>query len=531
MVSVVVGVEGEVDAGGGGGSARVGIVVVAYNAAGTLARVLDRIPRDFRSRVAEVFVSDDSSTDSTYLVGLGYKQVVDDLPLSVVRNPENLGYGGNQKVGYRWAVEQGLDIVVLLHGDGQYAPEFLPQMVAPLEFGNADAVFGSRMLERGAARKGGMPFYKYVGNRILTGVENKALGTSLSEFHSGYRAYRVSSLRRLDFESYSDDFDFDTEIIIDMVDKRMRIEEIPIPTFYGDEICYVNGMRYARQVIQDVAAYRFRNAIAVGAGDAVGAERVAPGVEGVVAPGGDGDVAAVVEGGYPFKWHPSSSHGRLLARAGSASAMRVLDLGCAAGFLSEQLRLRGHHVTGVDLQHSEGVEDRTDEFVRADLAEGLPDGLRGPFDLVIAGDVLEHLRRPEVLLNQIHGVIAPNGALLVSVPNFSHWYPRVRVAAGVFGYDKRGILDEDHVRFFTRKTVTRLFASTEWHVVRREAVGVPWEELLRSDSKADKAIRAAEKAALVAREPLFAYQFLFELVEASTGTRPTPPAPNAATTP
>ena len=155
MSSVVAGLVEEDEAGPDKVLARVGIVVVAYNAAATLAKVLDRIPKEFRSRVAEVFVSDDSSTDATYLVGLGYRQVVDDLRLSVVRNPENLGYGGNQKVGYRWAIEQGLDIVVLLHGDGQYAPEFLPQMVAPLELGSADAVFGSRMLERGAARKGG----------------------------------------------------------------------------------------------------------------------------------------------------------------------------------------------------------------------------------------------------------------------------------------------------------------------------------------------------------------------------------------
>lgn len=520
MASVIAGAEREVDASRDRASARVGIVVVAYNAAGTLAKVLDRIPKDFRSRVAEVFVSDDSSTDSTYLVGLGYQQVVDDLPLTVVRNPENLGYGGNQKIGYRWAIEQDLDIVVLLHGDGQYAPEFLPQMVAPLESGSADAVFGSRMLERGAARKGGMPLYKYVGNRILTGVENKALGTSLSEFHSGYRAYRVSSLRRLDFESYSDDFDFDTEIIIDMVDKRMRIDEIPIPTFYGDEICYVNGMRYARQVIQDVAAYRFRSAIAT---STVGDERAsAPAdipVAGILT---GGSATAVGDGGYPFKWHPSSSHGRLLARAGGGTPMRVLDLGCAAGFLAEQLRLRGHYVTGVDHQHCDGVTDRTDEFIQADLGDGLPDGLRGPFDLVVAGDVLEHLRHPEVLLTQIHSVIAPNGSLLVSVPNFSHWYPRARVALGAFGYDKRGILDEDHVRFFTRKTITRLFASTEWHVVRREPVGVPWEEILRHNSKADNALRAVEKAALLARETLFAYQFLFELVEASTGAHMAP---------
>ena len=100
---------------------RIGILIVAYNAASTLVKVLDRIPEDFRERVTEVLVSDDYSSDDTYLIGLGYQQDRTDLPITVIRQPHNLGYGGNQKAGYRWAIEQGLDIVVLLHGDGQYA--------------------------------------------------------------------------------------------------------------------------------------------------------------------------------------------------------------------------------------------------------------------------------------------------------------------------------------------------------------------------------------------------------------------------
>src|SRR6478672_4608516 len=107
---------------------RIGIVVVAYNAASTLASVLDRIPADFRHRVEGVFIGDNHSDDSTYHVGVDYQQG-GDLPITVVRHPRNLGYGGNQKAGYRWAIEQGFDIVVLLHADGQYAPEFLPEIV------------------------------------------------------------------------------------------------------------------------------------------------------------------------------------------------------------------------------------------------------------------------------------------------------------------------------------------------------------------------------------------------------------------
>jgi glycosyltransferase involved in cell wall biosynthesis len=234
---------------------RIGILVVAYNAASTLASVLDRVPQSFRHRIAQVFVCDDASDDSTYLVGLGYQQTSQDLPLTVIRHPQNLGYGGNQKVGYRLAIEHDLDIIVLLHGDGQYAPESLPDIVGPLERGECDAVMGSRMMTKGAARKGGMPLYKYIGNRILTGFENRMLGTSLTEFHSGYRAYSVKALASIPFGQNSDGFNFDTQIIIQLFDAGKRIVEVPILTYYGDEICYVDGLKYAKEISLDVTRY------------------------------------------------------------------------------------------------------------------------------------------------------------------------------------------------------------------------------------------------------------------------------------
>ena len=224
---------------------KIGILVVAYNAATTLASVLDRIPKDFVPKITKVIVNDDYSKDSTYLVGLGYQRMFPDLPLEIIRHPRNLGYGGNQKAGYRWAIEQGLDIVVLVHGDGQYPPEMLPQIVEPLERDHCDAVFGSRMMVKGEARKGGMPLYKYVGNRILTTFENKVAGMSLSEWHSGYRAYSVAALRDIPFDRNADGFEFDTQIILQFHEAGKRICETPIPTYYGDEICYVDGMGYA----------------------------------------------------------------------------------------------------------------------------------------------------------------------------------------------------------------------------------------------------------------------------------------------
>ncbi|MFZ9622671.1 MAG: glycosyltransferase family 2 protein [Ilumatobacteraceae bacterium] len=235
---------------------KIGILVVAYEASATLESVLNRIPSDFRSTLHTILVCDDASSDDTYQVGMRVKQSRPDLPLEVIRRPVNLGYGGNQKAGYRWMIDHGLDVVVLLHGDGQYAPEFLPFMVAPIVDGRADVVFGSRMLERGAALRGGMPKYKFVGNKILSFLQNRIAGVSLSEWHSGYRAYSVASLARVGFELNADYYDFDTQIILQMIESNQRILEIPIPTFYGDELSRVNGIRYGWRILKHTLRWR-----------------------------------------------------------------------------------------------------------------------------------------------------------------------------------------------------------------------------------------------------------------------------------
>lgn len=232
------------------------MLVVAYEASATLEAVLNRIPQDFRSSITRILVCDDASTDDTYQVGMRVKEARPDLPLHVIRRPVNLGYGGNQKAGYRWMIDNGLDVVVLLHGDGQYAPEFLSKMVAPIIAGDADVVFGSRMLESGAALRGGMPKYKFVGNKILTFLQNRLAGVKLSEWHSGYRAYSIRSLDGVGFELNADYYDFDTQIILQMIETHQRIVEIPIPTFYGDELSRVNGIRYGWRILRHTLRWR-----------------------------------------------------------------------------------------------------------------------------------------------------------------------------------------------------------------------------------------------------------------------------------
>lgn len=480
---------------------RIGVLVVAYNAATTLAQTLDRIPASFRHRIHEVLVGDDHSSDSTYLVGLGYQAVTRDLPVTVVRHPRNLGYGGNQKWGYRHAIDRGWDIAVLLHGDGQYAPEILDQMVAPIEEGRAEAVFGSRMMQPGEARKGGMPAYKYVGNRILTTVQNRVVGTDLSEWHSGYRAYDVRALAKLPFESNDDGFNFDTQIIIQLHEAKQRIAEIPIPTYYGDEICYVDGIRYARDVARDVSRYRAHK-MGFGTGElAFGSE------------------------GYELKDDADSSHGRLEAWLALRSPSRILDLGCSDGVVGARLVAQGHEVVGVDRIEHKGVRERLTDFYEADLEQGVPAEVGDGFDVIVAADVLEHVRDPASLLASLADRLRPGGRVVTSVPNFGHWYPRARVALGRFDYDARGILDQDHLRFFTHRSFSRLVRAAGWEIIRTEAVGLPLAVAERGAPSAGASsgtggglrrwVGRVDRGAVAVRPQLFAYQYLYELAPPS----------------
>ena len=238
---------------------RILIFIVAYNATTTLPWVLDRIPAALHREHVEVLVIDDSSPRRHLLHGVDYAASHHEesgLKIHVLRNPENQRYGGNQKLGYRYAIEHGFDFVALVHGDGQYAPECLPDLLAPLIAGEADAVFGSRMMAPGGARKGGMPLYKLAGNKVLTRFQNFLLGSHLTEFHSGYRLYSVKALQKVPFEANTNDFHFDTEIIIQFVLAGLRIKELPIPTYYGDEVCRVNGMKYAWDVCKTMLRAR-----------------------------------------------------------------------------------------------------------------------------------------------------------------------------------------------------------------------------------------------------------------------------------
>ncbi|HEX4167067.1 MAG TPA: bifunctional glycosyltransferase/class I SAM-dependent methyltransferase [Bryobacteraceae bacterium] len=458
---------------------RIGIFIVAYNALTTLGNVLKRITPDVWQNVEQVAVFDDASQDATYELAVGIQAMTNLPKLRVLKHTQNLGYGGNQKAGYRYFIEEGFDVVVLLHGDGQYAPELLSHMYAPLVRGEADAVFGSRMMrDFGGPLKGGMPLYKYVGNRLLTAFENRALGLNLTEFHSGYRAYSVHALAQINLDKLTDDFHFDTEIIIKLHHQNFRIAEVPIPTFYGDEICRVNGLKYAKAIVRAVRRYT----------ETSRSVRSYPEYEEYFVP------YAVKQGRYSDYDYAA----RLVG-----TGQRVLEIGCGNGGFGKALVRSGNAVWGVDNEPNVSGEAGYQRIYSADLEQGLGDLHRreGQFDRILLLNRLEHLRNPACLLEDCRRLLEGRGKLIVSVPNAVNVTVRLMVLFGSFRYADRGIMDWSHLRFFTRKSVRNLIRQSGFRISAVHYTVVPLERLVPV-RPANPVLRFANKLLQVATAAL-----------------------------
>lgn len=466
------------------------ILVVAYHAEKTIKKVLLRIPDVLlKEYYVEALVIDDASKDKTFEQAYALK-LAEKLPfiLHVLFNPINQGYGGNQKIGYHFALKNNFDFVVLLHGDGQYAPECLPDLVAPLHRGKAEAVFGSRMIKRNSALKGGMPLYKFVGNKILSWFENRMLRTNLSEFHSGYRAYSVAALKRIPWQLNTNLFHFDTEIIIQFVFAGLRIQEIPIPTYYGDEICNVNGLKYAWDVTiavlkaraQELGLFYDRRF------DCMSANRH--------------------NIHYQAKLDYLSPHTLCLDKVQKGS--RVLDLGCAGGYVSALLKQkRDCHVTGVDIYPlAPGIE--LDAFFQHDLNYDLPKIKFENYDYILLLDVIEHFAPPENFVDNLREALklSPQTQLLVSTANVGFFITRIMHFLGQVNYGKRGIMDMTHTRLFYLRSFRRIFEQAGFQVMEVSGIPGPYPIAL-GNNWLSRSLLSLNSALIYLSKNLFSYQF------------------------
>ena len=449
---------------------RLLIFIVAYNAERTIEDVLRRIPTSLAEHYeVEVLIIDDSSKDDTFFRSeLAKRSGIVPFKLTVLFNPVNQGYGGNQKIGFHYAIENGFDWVALVHGDGQYAPECLPDLVTVLANGEAEAIFGSRMLDRGGALRGGMPLYKFVGNKILTRFQNLMLGSRLSEFHSGYRLYTTKALAAVPFDLNSNDFHFDTEIIIQFIIARLRIRELPVPTFYGDEVCHVNGLQYAWNVFRTTLQARVQRYHIFY----------------------DRKFDCAVESLPLGRDRLGFLDRQVLARV--AAGTRILVIGSLDAALRRELEARGCRL--VD-HHEERLATETLEVKDFDYLVLAEDGIPGG--------------QPEHLIPGLRRlcVDSPDITIILHVANVAFCLTRLLLLFGRFSYSRQGVINLRQHRLFTLRSVRKLFSQNGFQIVSIAGVPLPYERFFQTEALARLA--SGLHAGLIwLWKGLFGYQFL-----------------------
>jgi glycosyltransferase involved in cell wall biosynthesis len=429
------------------------IFIVAYNAEGTIEKVLERIPPTLRTSGVEVLIIDDSSSDRTFACGVGYQRRNGNFKITVLRTPGNQGYGGNQKLGYRYAIDNGFDIVALIHGDGKYAPERLPALLKPLIEEKTDAVLASRMIDRRAALRAGMPLGKWIGNQIFTAFENAVLRTQLSDFHCGYRLYSTRALAQIPFEKNTNDFHFDTEIVIQFLLKKLRVIEQAIPLFYGDGISYRDAVTYAWNIFKTTIRARLCQLYIFydRRYDVEGVEEV-----------------------YNLKTGFASSHTAAIGAAKPGN--KILDVGCGQGRVGRELVKKGCRVTGLDrhVPINSGREPNMD-FIRWDLDRTEFPVNVSQFDQIFLLDIIEHLKDPAHFMDELRfatGCKRPQ--IVLTTANIGFFATRLMLSLGQFNYGKKGILDVTHTRLFTFRSIRELLIQSGYKILEVRGIPAPF---------------------------------------------------------
>lgn len=467
------------------------IYVVTYNHESFIEKTLSRIDESlFDNYETEILINDDSSKDDTLRILMNIKKNFNKkVQFTILSNPKNLGYGGNQKIGYFYAIKHNFDCVVLLHGDGQYKPEIMGDLLEILEKENAKAVFGSRMISKFGALKGGMPIYKFIGNKILTYLQNKILKSNLSEFHSGYRVYAVPALKKIPFYLNSNDFSFDTEIIIQFLILKLKISEVPIPTYYGKEISYVNGLYYAYRIIIESLKSNIQKygILYEKKYDLINNEFK-----------------------YVYKKNFTSTHSISFKAIRDNSL--ILDVGSGQGDLIRHLvDEKNCKVIGID-KNVKTISSKNIEFLSCDLNKELPNLDYLKFDYILFLDVIEHLENPEDFLKKLYEKTSENEKIeiVISTPNISFFIIRFMLLFGFFNYGKRGILDKTHTRLFTFQSFKKLIEDSNYTIIKTIGVPAPFP-LAIGENLLSKILINLNNLAINIWKSFFSYQILCKI--------------------
>ncbi len=496
-------------------AATVGLIAIGAFDAQELEASIKRIPESVRSLISGLFVPIVVAPARDAYVGalattrdlpaLETLAQQADIPVTAAHvSPEDARYGALLKLGFKWALERNLSVVVVIHGAGLFGLEDLDRFVRPIRDGRACLVIATRTPYNVSLPLHWSRYVKFAGNARLASYLSKITGIQVDDWLCPFRAYSVQALQAVRYEKNSDGHIFDLEMIMTLEQLNQPIVQCPVAVAADRHFRLLDCVILARDSIFTAVRYRMSK---MGFGT---------------------ESTAFSSDIYELKYEETSSHSHLQTWMAGRPAGEVLDIGCSDGQFGALLEEMGHTVTGIDLIESNGVKDRISQFFVCDLERGLPDPLATRlFDTIILADVLEHVTAPDRILREAKALLRPNGSILVSVPNVGHWYGRLKVGLGLFSYDRRGLFDYGHVRFFTRLTFKRMLANEGMAITRTGVTGTPFLDVLSRGSprrSSARSLTSGAKGAMSAVRTffmnvwpsLFGYQLLFELIPEHT---------------
>jgi len=431
------------------------IFIIAFNAENTLEKSFQSLTEElFQKYDIEILIINDASTDNTFETMKVFAANHPGLPIKLLHNPVSVGYGGNQKLGFHYSIIHAFDYVLLLHSECTYTLSIIEGLLSPLMELRADFVLGSRNILK-KKKRSAIPMYKSIGNKLLRGFQNHMLHTRLSDYLSGYRAFSVKALSSLPFEKNSDHFIFDTEIVIQFLQGKLKIAEIPIPMYHSPRINFGRGLNYGVSIIRSVLLYKLHQLyILYQRNFDIDAEHI----------------------DYTPKFGYLSSH--TLAEENVAAGSRVMDLGCDKGFIAAALKQKGCYVEGVDVVVPKEIQF-FDQFHPMDLNNIEKLGSLEKFDTILILDVIEHLINPESFLDHIRtlsGRKFPD--IIITTPNIAFITIRIGLLFSSFNYGKQGILDMTHKRLFTFRSLRRLLRQSGYILTMTRGIPAPFPKAL-----------------------------------------------------
>lgn len=465
---------------------RLLIFIVAYKDEKEIVQIIDRIPEEVKTHPlleVEVLIIEGKGSIHSNSLSNQFNRNYPSFNVKTLSNPVNVGYGERQKLGYHYALKNNFDIVLLLHGDGAYSPEHILQMIDPILNEQADVVIGSRMIDKRKAFKSSMPLYKFIGNILLTTAQNLLLGTKFSEIFSGYRACHSKALKFIPYAYNSDDFDFDSEVIIQMINTGQRIKEVAIPGYSGREISFAKSIQLALKIIKTTL-------LSILQSYGLFYERKFDYHTDVI---------------YSEKFHFPSSHS--FAALCISDGDRVLDIGCASGYFGKQLKNKISFIDGIDISIDKRARTHYRKLIQSniDFLDWNKINFDSNYDVIILLDIIEHLSYPVQFVDDLRKHFSNSPKVVVTTANIVFLSQRLMTLFGQFNYGKRGLLDFTHRRLFSFRSIIKLFKQSGYQIEHVSGIPVPWPFVF-GDNFLSKILMLLNILLIKISKSVFAYQ-------------------------